>query len=258
MLRVSPLGCTESSTSLDCAKRAMRACASCRHDKIRCDETRPCVGCHRKGLTAEQCVYGCEACRRAQARCEGGAPCLRCVSMHLNCVHGATFPLTTLQLRGKFGKRAKLACKNCRRDNKKCEDQRPCKRCVLRGDECIHVARGPKLVKVRCQPCREANRRCEDARPCQSCTTHGELCINPPKKGRVNGTRVKVACVKCRQDKVRCDGQRPCASCGRKGIVCQDTSSKRPHHHARSGAVESPRFSPDGTQTHCSLEPGLA
>lgn len=190
-------------------------------DSLRCiispllAEFRPCAGCHKKGLTAEQCVYGCEACRRAQARCEGGAPCLRCVSMHLNCVHGATLPLTTLQPRGKSGKRAKLACKNCRRDNKKvsgqradanegralsltdalrsqCEDQRPCRRCVLRRDECIHVARRPKLVKVRCQPCRETNRRCEDARPCQSCSTHGEMCINPPKKGRVNGTRVKV------------------------------------------------------------------
>ncbi|KAI0255868.1 hypothetical protein BJV78DRAFT_580019 [Lactifluus subvellereus] len=245
---------------------------------MRRDESRPCAGCRKKGLTAEQCVYGCEACRRALARCEGGAPCLRCVSMHLNCAHGAILPLTTLQSRGKSDKRAKLACKNCRRDNKKvssqrtnanegrapsltdalhsqCEDQRPCKRCVLRGDECIHVARGPKLVKVRCQPCRETNRRCEDARPCQSCSTHGEMCINPPKKGRVNGTRVKVACVKCRQDKVRCDGQRPCASCGRKGIVCQDRDTSSRRHHGRSGAVEPPRFSPDGTQTHL---PGLA
>ncbi|KAG6865091.1 hypothetical protein C0991_005193 [Blastosporella zonata] len=40
--------------------------------------------------------------------------------------------------------RAKLACTNCRRDNKKCDDQRPCSRpcasCVRKGMECIERA----------------------------------------------------------------------------------------------------------------------
>lgn len=79
-------------------------------------------------------------------------------------------------------KRAKLACEGCRRcvvpddvarcctahmillgaksasvfrDNKKCEDRRPCARCVQRREECVHVERGPKEVKIRCSKCRE-------------------------------------------------------------------------------------------------------
>ncbi|KAI0272490.1 hypothetical protein BC834DRAFT_856998 [Gloeopeniophorella convolvens] len=254
MLHVLPPRSTASSSSAAWVKRAVKACANCRHDKVRCDDTRPCGGCRKKGLTAEQCVDGCEACRRARVRCEGGVPCARCMSLRLEC---ADDPLpakspTALHLQDKPSERAKLACKNCRRDNKKCEDQRPCGRCVLRGDECIHVARGPKLVKVRCQFCREANRRCEDVRPCRYCAARGGECVDPPRKGKGHGTRVKAACVKCRQDKVRCDGQRPCVSCDRKGFVCQDRPSKQP---AWSDAVTSSEFSPDGTPPRLAPEP---
>jgi hypothetical protein len=83
--------------------------------------TRPCGHCQKKGLSVEQCVYGCEACRQARACCEGGLPCVRCMSMHLNCVDGTTSPLAALHVPGNFGGRVQLACKNCRRDNKKVE-----------------------------------------------------------------------------------------------------------------------------------------
>ena len=90
-------------------------------------------------------------------------------------------------IRSKPSERAKLACLACRRwvyhrfpyvriilipfmcfsamlfnlirDNKKCDDQRPCARCKTRSEECIHVARRPKVVKLRCQACREENRK---------------------------------------------------------------------------------------------------
>ncbi|KAH9995377.1 hypothetical protein BJV74DRAFT_330599 [Russula compacta] len=258
MLHAHPLGLAESPTSLGGVKRTVKACASCRHDKTRCDETRPCGHCHRKGLTAEQCVFGCEACRQARACCEGGVPCTRCMSMHLNCVDGATMPLTALHWQGKSGGRAQLACKNCRRDNKKCEDQRPCRRCVMRSDECVHVVRRPKLVKVRCQSCRGANRRCEEARPCYHCSTRGEVCIDPPRKGRGQGMRVKVACVKCREHKVRCDGQRPCASCNRKGFICQDRSGPLKHHlWPIPGAVTRSQSSLNAISTPSTPEPGF-
>lgn len=133
--------------------------------------------------------------------------------MHLNCVDGTAAPLGALHLQGNPGGRAHLACKNCRRDNKKvsdlwrsrrwtpsltdgvhsqCDDQRPCRRCVVRGDECVHVARRPKHVKVRCQRCREANKRCEDVRPCYYCSTLGEACVDLPRKGKGRGMRVKA------------------------------------------------------------------
>jgi len=135
-----------------------------------------------------------------------------------------------------------LACKSCRLDNKKCEDQRPCKRCVQRGEECIHVARRPKLVKVRCQSCREAKKRCENTRPCYHCSTHGEVCVDPPRKGKGHGMRVKEACVNCRQHKVRCDGQRPCVFCSRKGLVCQERTGPSKQREW-SGAISSSRSS---------------
>jgi len=205
--------------------------------------SRPCGHCRKKGRTAEQCVDGCEACRQARARCEGGTPCMRCKSMHLNCVEGTTLPLTTLHSRGEAGGQTQLACKSCHRGNKKCEDQRPCRRCVQHGYECIPVVRRPKRVKVRCQSCREGHRRCEDARPCYYCSTSGEVCIDLPRKGRGHGMRVKAACVKCREHKVRCDGRRPCASCDRKGLVCQDkagSSSRKHHASSLAGATISP------------------
>ncbi|KAI9454439.1 hypothetical protein F5148DRAFT_427603 [Russula earlei] len=192
--------------------------------------SRPCGHCRTKGLSEEQCVYGCEPCRQARACCEGGVPCTRCVSIHLNCADSTSLPVTTYHLQGPSGRRARSACKKCRQDNKKCEDQRPCERCVLRGDECIHVTRQPKLVKIRCQSCRAAKRRCEDARPCCHCSTRGEACVDPPRKGKGHGMRVKAACVNCRQQKVRCNGQRPCMSCDRKGIVCQDSTGPSKHY----------------------------
>ncbi|KAI0061006.1 hypothetical protein BV25DRAFT_823473 [Artomyces pyxidatus] len=192
-------------------KRAAKACANCRHDKIKCEDGRPCSGCRKKGLSADQCINGCEACRRARVRCEGGTPCARCHDLHLACADDAMAPKRLGRAKSAQdlkGERAKLACKSCRRDNKKCEDQRPCGRCVMRGEECVHVARGPKLVKARCQMCRETNRRCEDPRPCKYCVERACECIDPPRKGKGHGTRVKAACTNCRHDKVRCDGNR--------------------------------------------------
>ena len=76
--------------------------------------------------------------------------------------------------------------------NDQCDDQRPCSRCIARSEECIHVARGPKLVKLRCEGCRADNKRCEDSRPCKFCVEGGKECIAVPRKGRGHGTRVKA------------------------------------------------------------------
>lgn len=212
-------------------RRAVKACASCRRDKIRCDGQKPCGGCVKKGYTIEQCVAGCENCRKARARCEGGKPCLRCREEQVECTEGHHHPVLraepppALLLRGPHRSkpdRAKLACQNCRRDNKKCDDQRPCSRCIARGEECVHVGKGPKLVKLRCEGCRQDNKKCEDARPCRQCVECGKECINVQRKGRGHGTRVKAACVYCRRDKVRCEGMRPCVHCARKGYQCID------------------------------------
>ncbi|KII87350.1 hypothetical protein PLICRDRAFT_252724 [Plicaturopsis crispa FD-325 SS-3] len=189
-------------------RRASKACASCRRDKIRCDGARPCSGCVKKGYTADQCIDGCEHCRRARVRCEDGKPCARCREMQLECMEEPSTPPPRQDVsaarpisrsaRARANDRAKLACQNCRRDNKKCDDTRPCQRCVARSEECIHVGRGPKLVKLRCEACRKDNKKCEDMRPCKSCIEQGFECINLARKGRGHGTRVKAACTNCR------------------------------------------------------------
>ncbi|KAI6130145.1 hypothetical protein EV401DRAFT_1923940, partial [Pisolithus croceorrhizus] len=203
-------------------------------DKIRCDGARPCGACVKKGYTVDQCTDGCESCRRARARCEGGKPCLRCRDMHLECAEEQTVPLVrsetappilVLRSSRRRGERAKLACLSCRRDNKKCEDQRPCSRCVARSEECVHVVRGPKSVKLRCESCRQENRKCEEARPCQQCIEQGKECVNVQRRSRGHGTRVKKWLARnlssaCRRDKVRCEGVRPCANCVKKGYQC--------------------------------------
>ena len=45
------------------------------------------------------------------------------------------------------------------RDNKKCDDARPCTRCKARSEACIHIERGPKNVKARCKRCREEDHK---------------------------------------------------------------------------------------------------
>ncbi|KAJ8586689.1 hypothetical protein M405DRAFT_343696 [Rhizopogon salebrosus TDB-379] len=240
-------------------RRAVKACASCRRDKIRCDGNKPCGGCIKKGYSIEQCVAGCENCRKARARCEDGKPCLRCREEQVECTeaHIHTIlrvdPPPVLVLRGAHRSkpdRAKLACQNCRRDNKKCDDQRPCPRCVARGEECVHLGKGPKLVKLRCEGCRQDNKKCEDARPCRQCVEHGRDCVSVQRKGRGHGTRVKAACVYCRRDKVRCGGARPCGHCVRKGYQCidricqtctqQGIDGECPHREAQIGDLERP------------------
>ncbi|KAF8817402.1 hypothetical protein BYT27DRAFT_7005521, partial [Phlegmacium glaucopus] len=236
-------------------RRASKACANCRRDKIRCDGARPCGGCAKKGYSVEQCKDGCETCRRARVRCEDGKPCRRCRVMQLECrdettmsiLRSSTSPVPPRSVRGGTD-RAKLACSSCRRDNKKCDDQRPCSRCIARSEECVHVGRGPKLVKLRCEGCREGNKRCEDPRPCKYCVESHKPCVLVPRKGRGHGTRVKAACMNCRRDKIRCDGvrqggihpscvdifispvlymlHRPCASCVRKNCECIERACK--------------------------------
>jgi hypothetical protein len=82
----------------------------------------------KKGFPPDQCIDGCEHCRRARVRCEGGKPCLRCREMQMECVEETSISpsrqdpssmSTTRSARTNASERARLACQNCRRDNKK-------------------------------------------------------------------------------------------------------------------------------------------
>ncbi len=123
------------------------------------------AGCLKKGFDI-LCIDGCAACRRSRELCDGRNPCRNCDERHLVCEDEVSSPVArhevvppTMPPPVRTGERAKLACLACRRDNKKCGDQRPCARCISRSEECIHVNRGPKIVKSRCQACRDQNRK---------------------------------------------------------------------------------------------------
>ncbi|KAJ7334249.1 hypothetical protein DFH08DRAFT_707408, partial [Mycena albidolilacea] len=197
-----------------------------RRDKTRCDGARPCGGCTRKRV---QCLDGCDPCRRARARCEktGGDSCARCDLKELICTEDAQGAPPPPRASPPAAERVKTACQGCKNDNKKCDDQRPCARCVARSEMCVPLpARARKNTKTRCEACRKGNFRCDDARPCPNCVSAGIECVNPARKGPGCGTRVRAACIHCRRNKVRCDGERPCAGCTRRGWECQEQGTR--------------------------------
>ncbi|KAJ7170473.1 hypothetical protein C8R43DRAFT_981832 [Mycena crocata] len=215
-------------------RRTAKACSNCRRDKVRCNGEKPCSGCEKKNL---QCLDGCDPCRRARARCEKtGDRCTRCETKDLECTdEPSTDPFLHHDVQPTSLDRAKSACQNCRNDNKKCDDQRPCSRCVARSATCLPVSRRPKQARTRCEGCRKQNARCEDARPCQNCVTAGTECVNIIRQTRGCGTRAKAACISCRLNKIRCDGGRPCGACSRRKSECREQVCRR---CAQAGVTE--------------------
>ncbi|KAF8448920.1 hypothetical protein L210DRAFT_2634781 [Boletus edulis BED1] len=225
-------------------RRVIKACASCRRDKIRCDGSKPCGACAKKGYTFDQCIDGCESCRKARVRCEGGKPCQRCRELDQECVEEQVTtgirsdvapPVFVLRNRQK-SERAKLACQNCRRDNKKVRWSslwvaggviifdsvtiNDLVRGVLRGGKTAFML-GEDQSLSSCVA-KDVDTRIVNARtlgPASSASNKGGKCVNVQRKGRGHGTR---ACATCRRDKVRCDGARPCTTCVRKGYQCVD------------------------------------
>lgn len=194
-------------------------------------------------MNEEECIDGCEPCHQTRLICDGQRPCGNCLEHDHECdiVPGYGSPIIESQSRpvpqssqSKSRKKVVLACLGCRRsvfsifscsdliqchiirDNKKCQDARPCARCVLRREECISVERVAKPVKKRCEACRLHSRKastipttyskfhflptsqqCEDRRPCVGCKEEGIECIDLVRKGGP-GYRVKRACTSCR------------------------------------------------------------
>eukprot|EP00960_Hanusia_phi_P072314 767758-Hanusia_phi.AAC.1 len=78
------------------------------------------------------------------------------------------------------------ACGNCRRLKTKCDNTRPCSRCLARGiaSTCADWAKDKpesrKQVSKACEPCRRLKERCDDERPCKRCCKRGRshLCVD--------------------------------------------------------------------------------
>ncbi|KAF8916322.1 hypothetical protein CPB85DRAFT_1290874 [Mucidula mucida] len=228
-------------------KKSGQACSTCRRDKVKCNQLRPCDVCIKKRC-GHQCLTGCIACRTARVRCQPGQGerCRRCEESNENCISAALktrkgLPLSTSAPRKD---RVKLACLGCRSEIRRyeimCDTQRPCTRCVIKGKTCEPGEKSAKSSKLRCDACRKGNKKCGDDRPCALCIENGEPCKQNEKRKGGHGTRIKQVCrVFCRRRKIKCDQEFPCGPCDRNNYECSNgelPQSPAPNEPSRSVA----------------------
>ncbi|GLB41675.1 hypothetical protein LshimejAT787_1002750 [Lyophyllum shimeji] len=172
-------------------RRASRACASCRRDKIRCDGARPCAGCIKKGYSADQCVDGCDPCRRARVRL-----LLKILRWHLD-LFGLCVPIRPIERNWHARTVAEIT------------------RSVRTNDH----------VRVVWLVARSVYTSVADPSSSSCDVKHVDKIANAVKTlVRAEGMAPEL---KLRaRDKIRCDGVRPCASCVRKGLECVERACK--------------------------------
>ena len=90
----------------------MRACVQCWQSKMKCDGQQPCGRCQMRGIS--------EQCARQQRKAGTGV------------VDGLSSDAAPPRAKRKIIKHG-LACMQCRRSKVKCDGDRPCAKCMLRG-----------------------------------------------------------------------------------------------------------------------------
>ena len=152
------------------------------------------------------------------------------------------------------------ACEECRRSKTRCNDERPCSRCIRvgRADACSNESRssafGPwsfdlklkrRAVKA-CKNCQVKKIKCGDSRPCAQCYGIGVPCHDDnewssgstePFLVQRKREQVLQACESCRKSRLKCDEQRPCTRCERRQELCVDGQRKR-RTHMNSGSLQ--------------------
>ncbi|KAG5721379.1 hypothetical protein E4T56_gene12958 [Termitomyces sp. T112] len=113
-------------------------------------------------------------------------------------------------MRANGSERAKLACTNCRRDNKKCDDQRPCARCAKDVEKTANVAKMSDRAPIVSNP------------------------VNHVLRNLGKAEDMVLELKRLVRDKIRCDGVRPCASCVRKGLECIERACKNCSREGRA------------------------
>lgn len=81
-----------------------------------------------------------------------------------------------------------------------------------------------------CSNCSRLKKRCDEQRPCSRCVKQGVVCKvrKAGRALRPKGLRyTSKACVECKRSKTRCGRERPCRRCERMGILCHDANSIR-------------------------------
>jgi hypothetical protein len=200
-------------------------------------------GFDQHGVRSTRGAGACIACQASSARCVvvDEPPCRRCTREGLECVFNE---LATLKTR--TYKRDPFKCRTCVRHHSKCElvdGQRPCKKCLAGGRECVpqgpwepktaealvpqesmdatdtteNVSQktpGPSATSTArpapCISCRAQNAQCKiiDQPPCTECRRQNHECIfeeKQPRQERVTHTRNLTRCMPCKIAHSRCE-----------------------------------------------------
>mmetsp|Transcript_26300 Transcript_26300/g.86418 ORF Transcript_26300/g.86418 Transcript_26300/m.86418 type:complete len:406 (+) Transcript_26300:95-1312(+) len=172
-----------------------RACEPCRRKKLKCEDTRPCSRCVRKGTMCSGPMLSADVIEDDNQKVKGGH------------VKGEAFAIG---------------------ENK-----------FLPFNE-SHLNRRRVQVAQACVPCKRSKVKCDDVRPCSRCVKEGPVMIRACSQGlgslegfqahvvsaRPVGRRVPSSCERCRRSKLKCDMERPCRNCVSHGdsIKCIDSS----------------------------------
>lgn len=74
-----------------------------------------------------------------------------------------------------------------------------------------------------CARCSSDKKRCDKNRPCKRCVSFGHKCTDKARSVGTRPRGLKYTrnpCAECTVSKVKCDGKRPCGRCVRRDIAC--------------------------------------
>jgi len=165
-----------------------RACEPCRRKKLKCEDTRPCSRCVRKGTACTGPTLSYEVMVEDRQR---SSEMLPRGGDGFTIEESKFLPFNELQLNRRRAQVAQ-ACGPCKRSKVKCDDVRPCSRCVKEGPAMMRacsegfgitdslqaqaLAGRPvsRRVPSSCERCRRSKLKCDMERPCRNCVSHGD------------------------------------------------------------------------------------
>ncbi|GES92838.1 Zn(2)-C6 fungal-specific transcription factor [Rhizophagus clarus] len=144
-------------------------------------------------------------------------------------------PSKLISKRNTKREQVKCACVNCKKSCKKCDDERPCQRCIRLNiaETCKDsIRKERKLV-----PSEESNlnNTLENQQQQQVLSKEKNLQVQlqrsltwPTAEKTTKREQVKCACVNCQKSRKKCDDKRPCQRCIDLNITetCKDSIRK--------------------------------
>ena len=175
----------------------------------------------------------CQSCYKRKCYCDQRQPkCGACFKKQMRCI-----PLTEESIREIEQQAAEKAlhqknekdkkCDYCHKNNKRCEETRPCSSCNKKGLTCrthnewaiwkqAEDERRSKAVTgvKKCSPCNGKRILCDGETPCGTCKRQGTRCY-PQRKPEIPKWE---KCIQCKASGYACEGAMPCNKCQERGM----------------------------------------